>query len=61
MPFVFKELVSLLFAQLTPSPQVVTSPGLAALLEDKADLALDLPEWWLPGKHDHDLVVGAAR
>merc|ERR550532_1045271 len=24
-------------------------------------MALDLPEWWIPGKHDHDLVIGAAR
>ena len=26
-----------------------------------AELALDMPEWWVPGKHDYDLVLGAAR
>lgn len=23
--------------------------------------SLDLPEWWIPGKHDQDLVLAAAR
>ena len=25
------------------------------------DTALDLPDWWVPGKHDKDLLFGAAR
>merc|ERR1712105_90744 len=41
--------------------EVVTSPQLKQVLEERAELALDLPEWWIPGKHDYDLVVGAAR
>jgi chromodomain-helicase-DNA-binding protein 7 len=41
--------------------EVVVREDLAAVLEEHAELALDLPEWWVPGKHDHDLVVGAAR
>merc|ERR1719412_1166046 len=41
--------------------EVVTHPELREKLELHAELALDLPEWWIPGKHDHDLVVGAAR
>lgn len=23
--------------------------------------SLDMPEWWIPGKHDRDLLLGAAR
>ena len=41
--------------------EVVVREDLADVLEEHAQLALDLPEWWQPGKHDHDLVVGAAR
>ena len=41
--------------------EVVTNPDLKKKLESHAELALDLPEWWIPGKHDYDLVVGAAR
>merc|ERR1711874_374465 len=41
--------------------EVVTHPDLKEKLENLAEMALDLPEWWIPGKHDHDLVVGAAR
>jgi len=41
--------------------EVVTNPQLRQVLEEHAELALDLPEWWIPGKHDYDLVVGAAR
>lgn len=41
--------------------EVVPNPDLKEKLEEHAELALDLPEWWIPGKHDHDLVVGAAR
>ena len=26
-----------------------------------AEPALDLPDWWVPGLHDADLVLGAAR
>ena len=25
------------------------------------DTALDLPDWWVPGKHDKDLLFGATR
>jgi len=41
--------------------EVVTHPELKEKLENLAEMALDLPEWWIPGKHDHDLVIGAAR
>ena len=41
--------------------EVVALPDLKEKLENLAEMALDLPEWWIPGKHDHDLVVGAAR
>ena len=41
--------------------EVVVREDLAEVLEEHAQLALDLPEWWQPGKHDHDLVIGAAR
>ena len=41
--------------------EVAPHPDLKEKLELHAELALDLPEWWIPGKHDHDLVVGAAR
>ena len=40
---------------------VVVVPDLADRLEELAEPALDLPAWWIPGKHDADLVVGAAR
>merc|ERR1719264_773130 len=39
--------------------EIVNQPELREKLEKHAELALDLPEWWVPGKHDH--VVGAAR
>ena len=41
--------------------EVVALPDLKEKLENLAEMALDLPEWWIPGKHDYDLVVGAAR
>ena len=41
--------------------EIVPNPDLKKKLEEHAELALDLPEWWIPGKHDYDLVVGAAR
>ena len=41
--------------------EVVGLPDLKEKLENLAEMALDLPEWWIPGKHDYDLVVGAAR
>ena len=41
--------------------EVVVREDLAEVLEEHAQLALDLPEGWQPGKHDHDLVIGAAR
>ena len=40
---------------------VAVLPDLADRLDSLAEPALDLPEWWIPGKHDADLVVGAAR
>merc|ERR1711915_727445 len=39
---------------------VIPNPGLKAALE----LALpskDMPDWWIPGKHDHDLLIGVGR
>ncbi len=33
-------------------------------LDDRLRLcqpSLDMPEWWIPGKHDKDLLYGAAR
>jgi len=33
-------------------------------LEDKLEVcisSLDMPEWWIPGKHDKDLLLGAAK
>ena len=43
------------------NPHLSIDAELREKLEKHAELALDLPEWWVPGKHDHDLVVGAAR
>ena len=40
---------------------VSSLPDLRRRLERLAEPALDLPEWWIPGKHDADLVIGAAR
>jgi chromodomain-helicase-DNA-binding protein 7 len=41
--------------------EVAPLPDLRARLERSAEPALDLPEWWIPGRHDADLVIGAAR
>ena len=41
--------------------EVVGLEGLQERLDTLAEPALDLPDWWIPGKHDHDLVIGAAR
>jgi len=33
-------------------------------LEEKLKMclpSLDMPDWWVPGKHDKDIVLGAAR
>lgn len=33
-------------------------------LEQRLALCLpsaDVPEWWIPGKHDKDLLIGAAK
>jgi chromodomain-helicase-DNA-binding protein 7 len=33
-------------------------------LDERLKLALpslDMPEWWIPGKHDKDLLIGAVR
>ncbi len=33
-------------------------------LEEKLKLALpslDMPDWWVPGKHDKDIILGSAR
>lgn len=33
-------------------------------LKDALELALpskDMPDWWIPGKHDHDLLKGVSR
>ena len=40
--------------------EIVTHPN----LDERLLLALDnqdLPEWWIPGKHDRDLLFGVAR
>ncbi|KAK7080952.1 hypothetical protein SK128_004343 [Halocaridina rubra] len=39
---------------------VLPNPG----LKDALALALpskDMPDWWIPGKHDHDLLLGVGR
>ncbi|XP_042238022.1 chromodomain-helicase-DNA-binding protein 7-like isoform X2 [Homarus americanus] len=39
---------------------IIPNPGLKEALE----LALpskDMPDWWIPGKHDHDLLKGVGR
>jgi chromodomain-helicase-DNA-binding protein 7 len=41
--------------------EVATLPDLRQRLERLAEPALDLPDWWIPGRHDADLVLGAAR
>ena len=41
--------------------EVAPLPDLRERLERTAEPALDLPEWWIPGRHDTDLVLGAAR
>lgn len=41
--------------------EVAALPDLAQRLDRLAVPALDLPEWWIPGRHDTDLVLGAAR
>ena len=40
--------------------EVITHPN----LDERMLLALDtqdLPDWWVPGKHDKDLLFGVAR
>lgn len=27
----------------------------------KCEQALDMPEWWINGKHDSDLLLGVAK
>ena len=41
--------------------EVVGLPDLRERLDRLAEPALDLPEWWVPGLHDADLAIGAAR
>lgn len=41
--------------------EVAPLPDLRERLERTAEPALDLPEWWIPGRHDAELVLGAAR
>ena len=40
--------------------EVIPHPELGERLR-LCDTALDLPDWWVPGKHDKDLLYGAAR
>merc|ERR1712066_2134 len=40
--------------------EVILHPELGERLK-LCDTALDLPDWWVPGKHDKDLLYGAAR
>ena len=50
----------LLTATLSLTSQVLTS----ARLEERIRLcrpSLDLPDWWVCGKHDRELLMGAAR
>ena len=50
-----------LLNELRENPDDESSQHIAWSDKEHAQLALDLPEWWQPGKHDHDLVIGAAR
>jgi chromodomain-helicase-DNA-binding protein 7 len=40
--------------------KVILHPDLKARLK-KCEPALDLPDWWVNGKHDRDLLFGVAR
>ena len=40
--------------------EVIPHPELGERLR-LCDTALDLPDWWVPGRHDKDLLYGAAR
>ena len=40
--------------------EVILHPELGERLK-LCDTALDLPDWWVPGKHDKELLYGAAR
>jgi hypothetical protein len=39
---------------------IILHPELKSRLK-KCLPALDLPEWWVDGKHDRDLLLGVAR
>ena len=39
---------------------IIVHPDLKSRLK-KCEQALDLPEWWVTGKHDRDLLFGVAR
>ena len=40
--------------------EIITHPKLDERMLLCSD-AEDLPEWWIPGKHDRDLLAGVAR
>ncbi len=40
--------------------EVVTHSKLASRMV-KCEQALDLPKWWINGKHDSDLLLGVAK
>ncbi len=40
--------------------QIVDHPELEERIK-LCDSALDLPDWWIPGMHDRDLIIGVAR
>ena len=39
---------------------IITHPDIEERIK-KCDLEQDLPDWWVPGLHDRDLLFGAAR
>jgi chromodomain-helicase-DNA-binding protein 7 len=41
--------------------EVIPHPDLEDRLEACSKQGSDLPDWWIAGKHDKDLLVGAAR
>ena len=40
--------------------EIMVHPELKSRLK-KCESALDLPEWWVDGKHDRDLLYGISR
>merc|ERR1712087_993179 len=40
---------------------VLVHPHVDERLNELAQSSLDLPDWWLPGKHDKELLIGVSR